>query len=614
MGMGPAQIAWGILGGGIWLADGAELLLVSSVTRSLQKEWHLTAVMKGLIVSAVYLGILIGNAASGGCSHRFGRREMIVLSYCGIFLCGFVSAACRAAMAFMIMRFLGGIFIGIGQPAWLSISAEITPAYWRIPMAAVSQSLFVVGEMYISFLLMMDDSNMQFLHWRVLLRLGAVPSLVLFTLSMSYLNESPMFLALKGRNKEARSVVESMGRLESSSHTTQWSGSERQTGNIYVNVGFADSIDEMMGIVGYSKVCTFVIMSVCFTLNMVYFGSLFAFPQVLPMLMHGQAASELLVGALWELPGLATGLLLGITASRHGKLMKVFLYIGYYGIKCVPNIGFIVAYQMSAELYPTEARSMGAGLALAAGRLAAMISPLIYEAVVIWTGTYLVFFLLMATMSVSNLYMVAWIISVDWGESILENMAEILLKLHCSPNCHLHLMIWNICRAFKLPPNFTVAGLKDALVQVMPINKGNPERIQAWIELGRWNPVSLLFLVPAWSYQVSGPADHWWFVARSANNMYFYAAQFCMDESGKNHVTGSVYLGLPGAVASGLQYPEANCWLAREWAPCRKPRAKRDLDRLLMSNPSAQIPYSWMDNNCQHFAVNLYEGDHGHIA
>ena len=26
------------------------------------------------------------------------------------------------------------------------------------------------------------------------------------------------------------------------------------------------------------------------------------------------------------------------------------------GIKCVPNIGFIVAYQMSAEVYPTEVR------------------------------------------------------------------------------------------------------------------------------------------------------------------------------------------------------------------------------------------------------------------
>ncbi|CAJ1404312.1 unnamed protein product [Effrenium voratum] len=137
---------------------------------------------------------------------------------------------------------------------------------------------------------------------------------------------------------------------------------------------------------------------------------------------------------------------------------------------------------------------------------------------------------------------------------------------------------------------------------------------KAWIELGRWNPVSLLFLVPAWSYHVSGPADHWWFVARSANNMYFYAAQFCMDESGKNHVSGCVYLGLCAAVASGLQYPEAQWWFAREWAPCRKPRSKKELDRLLLNNPSAMLPYSWMDNNCQHFAVNLYEGDPGHIA
>ena len=29
-------------------------------------------------------------------------------------------------------------------------------------------------------------------------------------------------------------------------------------------------------------------------------------------------------------------------------------------------------------------------------------------------------------------------------------------------------------------------------------------------------------------------------------------------------------------------------------------------NRLLQRNPSAAHPYSWMDNNCQHFAMNLY--------
>ena len=40
-------------------------------------------------------------------------------------------------------------------------------------------------------------------------------------------------------------------------------------------------------------------------------------------------------------------------------------------------------------------------------RLAAMISPMIYEAAVLWTGSYLFFFLFMAALCLSNLYMAA---------------------------------------------------------------------------------------------------------------------------------------------------------------------------------------------------------------
>eukprot|EP00438_Fugacium_kawagutii_P017476 Skav217972 [mRNA] locus=scaffold496:22272:25764:- [translate_table: standard] len=86
----------------------------------------------------------------------------------------------------------------------------------------------------------------------------------------------------------------------------------------------------------HTEVVTMVIMSVCFTLNLVYFGSLFAFPQVLPLLMHGQAASELLVGALWELPGLALGLLLGITASRRTSLKFYLTALTCLGPRDVP--------------------------------------------------------------------------------------------------------------------------------------------------------------------------------------------------------------------------------------------------------------------------------------
>ncbi|CAJ1366289.1 unnamed protein product [Effrenium voratum] len=302
----------------------------------------------------------------------------------------------------------------------------------------------------------MDVACRQSLHWRLLLRVGALPSLVMAMLSMAYLNESPVFLALKGRTREACRVVESMGRQNQStplsldfkkpvSHRTDGSLLQQMSRQMavvfsprFLALRPASGFWRVSGLAGngtesWSQGVSLVIMSVCFTLNMVYFGCLFAFPQVLPTLMHGQAASELLVGALWELPGLAMGLLLGISATRrtalkfyltgltcailcfvvgahghpeHERLMKALLFIGYYGIKCLPNIGFIVAYQMSAEIYPTEARSMGAGLALACGRLAAMSSPLIFECCLELTGTYLAFFLMMAALCVSNLYMI----------------------------------------------------------------------------------------------------------------------------------------------------------------------------------------------------------------
>mmetsp|Transcript_6514 Transcript_6514/g.15003 ORF Transcript_6514/g.15003 Transcript_6514/m.15003 type:complete len:192 (+) Transcript_6514:74-649(+) len=137
---------------------------------------------------------------------------------------------------------------------------------------------------------------------------------------------------------------------------------------------------------------------------------------------------------------------------------------------------------------------------------------------------------------------------------------------------------------------------------------------KAWIELGRWNPISLVLLAPAWSYHISGPADHWWFVARSRDHMHYYAAQFCVDQTGKNRITGQVYLGIWAAIAFGLQYPEASWWFAREWTACAEARTKRDFDRLLLKNPAANRPYSWIDNNCQHFAVQLYEGDGDYVA
>jgi len=127
------------------------------------------------------------------------------------------------------------------------------------------------------------------------------------------------------------------------------------------------------------------------------------------------------------------------------------------------------------------------------------------------------------------------------------------------------------------------------------------------IELGRWNPISLALLAPLWSYQVLGGSDHWWFVARSADRLYYYITQFGTHK-GINHASSSAQIGLDAAITGGLQYSNARWWYARPWTCCQKRRTKRDLDDLVTKNPAIHSPYSWFDNNCQHFALNLHEG------
>jgi len=127
-----------------------------------------------------------------------------------------------------------------------------------------------------------------------------------------------------------------------------------------------------------------------------------------------------------------------------------------------------------------------------------------------------------------------------------------------------------------------------------------------WLEVGRWNPISLALLAPLWTYYVTGSADHWWFVARCRERKFHFIAQMTASEEGRA-VTTVVFRGFPEAIKGGLPHADARWWYAREWAPCQQPRSEQELGELVNSLSSVNAEYSWMFNNCQHFAEELYE-------
>jgi len=405
LGFGPFQIMTGIVGGGVWLADGAELLLISCVTMAVSLEWNLSPVARASIVTIVFFGIMLGNLLSGPIGDNFGRRHVIVLSYGSMFVFSLLSSYSRCFFELALIRLLVGASIGIGQPAWTTMSVEVTPMWWRVPMNVCSQMLFVVGELYSGCLLIADDPELKDMHWRWLLRMGAMPSALFMIASFLFLEQSPKYLAAVGQHDDAVGVLNTMKSFNRM-HTISTAFIAPLKA---VQCPFMENLRKQREIVFGNNLMlpTCVLLLTCFTLNLVYYGCLYAFPQILPKLIisNASAGSELFVGALWELPGFASGLIIGTLLPRKLGLRIYLLLVilattsflfgsfvaewhyaataaifgGYYGIKCFVSIGFILVYQCSAEIYPIEARTTGAGITFAGGRLASMISPLLYE-------------------------------------------------------------------------------------------------------------------------------------------------------------------------------------------------------------------------------------------
>mmetsp|Transcript_55111 Transcript_55111/g.148600 ORF Transcript_55111/g.148600 Transcript_55111/m.148600 type:complete len:488 (-) Transcript_55111:110-1573(-) len=446
IGFGWAQLRVVLLGGCVWLADGSELLLIGTVTRAVSDEWGMRAWQRGSTVSIVFLGILLGNGICGPVGDRYGRRLPILVSYLGIAVFSILSAFTQNFYQLAAVRLFVGASFGIGQPAINALSSEVCPAYWRIMMNALTQTLFIFGELYSAVLVWWDDPMMRHLDWRWLLLMGSIPSVVCLVFSWLWLHESPSYFAVHGDYAGAKRVLESFC---------------NDNGKVGLNVDFKlpppkkESTPLEVMIENFWVICsrrllysTIAVIYSCFTLNVVFYGCLYAFPQVLTEVdMNAAPAVSLVFGALWELPGnvlavfcgmfwprkpvmigylVATALSLlafGLGADQVSGGSEHWLHLalvhgGYIGIKCFAIVGFVAVYQYSTEIYPTVARTTGTAACVAGGRLGGMVAPLVFEWIVEATANISIFFYFTATLCIVNIMFVLFLPLETFGRSL----------------------------------------------------------------------------------------------------------------------------------------------------------------------------------------------------
>ena len=190
---------------------GFDTVVISGADKPIQELWHTSPWFHGFFIMSMALwGTVVGALGGGWPTQKYGRKKVLI--WVGIF---FTVSSIGSALApnpyfFSFFRFIGGLGIGISSVAAPTYVSEISTPASRGRLVAMYQFniVFAILVAYISNYLLKGVGGAN--DWRWMLGVMAIPSLI-YSVLVFTIPESPRWLVTKGRETEARKVLERIG-------------------------------------------------------------------------------------------------------------------------------------------------------------------------------------------------------------------------------------------------------------------------------------------------------------------------------------------------------------------------------------------------------------------
>ena len=186
---------------------GYDLSIIAAATTFLKNEFSLSPFLLGFAVSSAVIGCILGSLGFGGLTDRWGRKKALYLCAILLGISAIGTALPRTMLVFSIFRILGGMGVGLASIVSPMYIAEVAPARLRGRLVWGHQLAIVIGSLaalLVSYLLSFSAS------WRWMFASELVPILVLL-IGLSWIPESPRWLAQRNRKTEAREIFTRIG-------------------------------------------------------------------------------------------------------------------------------------------------------------------------------------------------------------------------------------------------------------------------------------------------------------------------------------------------------------------------------------------------------------------
>src|SRR6185503_16079353 len=183
--------------------DAFTALALASAMPVLVREWGLTPLDVGFLLTATYLGQCVGALLFGWLGERFGRIRPAAYATLIMALGSLVCAFTGNFWELFICRVVQGIGVGGEMPVAATYINELSRAHGRGRFFLLYELIFPLGFLAAGLL---GARLVPIYGWQSLFILGTVPGIIITFLVLK-LPESPRWLIRKGRLAEAEAIV-----------------------------------------------------------------------------------------------------------------------------------------------------------------------------------------------------------------------------------------------------------------------------------------------------------------------------------------------------------------------------------------------------------------------